>query len=48
MHTDMRNKVPGNKVTRTHKLSFKRLYVCMYNYIAVSTRTLTPPTTGTD
>ena len=23
------------------------LYVCMYDYIAVSTRTLTPPTTGT-
>ena len=22
--------------------------VCMYDYIAVSTRTLTPPTTGTD
>ena len=24
------------------------MYVCMYDYIAVSTRTLTPPTTGTD
>ena len=23
------------------------MYVCMYDYIAVSTRTLTPPTTGT-
>ena len=23
-------------------------YICMYDYIAVSTRTLTPPTTGTD
>ena len=22
------------------------MYVCMYDYIAVSTRTLTPPTTG--
>ena len=24
------------------------MYVCMYDYIAVSTRTLTPPTTETD
>ena len=24
------------------------MYVCMYDYIAVSTRTLTPPTTGAD
>ena len=24
------------------------MYVCMYDYIAMSTRTLTPPTTGTD
>ena len=27
---------------------FVCMYVCMYDYIAVSTRTLTPPTTGTD
>ena len=24
------------------------MYVCMYDYMAVSSRTLTPPTTGTD
>ena len=24
------------------------MYVCMHDYVAVSTRILTPPTTGTD
>ena len=38
------------RVRRTHVALTRRaacMYVCMYDYIAVSTRTLAPPTTGT-